>query len=208
MTTKNELFIGICGASASGKTTICDDLANYFDGDIQIISQDSYYLDRSHLTEDEVKRVNFDHPESIDINKLYSDVVTLKKNKIASIPQYCFKTHSILKDEINLEIKKINIIEGLYVLKSEDLRNLFDLKVYIHADDDVRLVRRIIRDMEHRGRSLTSILDQYISSVKPMNDQFVVQQKNYADSIIDTTVSTDSLSGFESLVSDIKALVP
>ncbi len=207
MATKNELFIGVCGGSASGKTTICEDLANYFVSDLQIISQDSYYIDRSHLTEDEVKRVNFDHPESIDLNKLYSDVVALKKNKIASIPQYSFKTHSILKDEIDIKIKKVNIIEGLYVLKSEDLRNLFDLKVYVHADDDIRLVRRIKRDMEHRGRSLSSILNQYVSSVKPMNEQFVVQQKEYADSIIDTTESSEALIGVKSLVSDIKGLV-
>lgn len=204
MTIKNELFIGICGGSASGKTTICEDLANYFEGDIQIISQDSYYLDRSHLTEDEVKSVNFDHPESIDINKLYNDIVTLKKNKIASIPQYCFKTHSILKSEINLEIKKINIIEGLYVLKSEDLRDLFDLKVYIHADDDIRLIRRIKRDMEHRGRDFTSIIDQYLSSVKPMNEQYIVGQREYADIVIDTTNSTTSVG---SLVPKIQELI-
>jgi len=206
MVTKNELFIGVCGGTASGKTTICEDLEKYFEVNIQIISQDSYYYDRSHLTEDEVKKINFDHPESIDLKKLCDDIKNLKKNKIASIPQYCFKTHSILDDEISLEIKKINIIEGLHVLSSESLRNIFDLKVYIHADDDIRLARRIIRDMESRGRSLSSILDQYLTSVKPMNDLFVVKQREHADSVIDTTDSTESLSSVKSLVSEIRKL--
>ena len=207
MGSDNELFIGVCGGSASGKTTICNGLAEYFEGDIQIISQDSYYIDRSHFTEDEIKGTNFDHPESIDIKQFYLDILTLMNSKEVWVPQYCFKTHSVLDTKTRIEKKKINIIEGLYTLQTEELRNLFNMKVYIHADDDIRIIRRIKRDVVHRGRDLASILDQYISSVKPMNDQYVVMQKQYADSIIDTTNESDSASSISTLISAIKGHV-
>lgn len=207
MHSNNEIFIGVCGGSASGKTTLCNDLAKYFDDDIQIISQDSYYIDRSHLTENEIKDINFDHPESLDINQLYMDIMALKNNSEVWIPQYCFKTHSVLEDKIKLEKKKINIIEGLFVFHIEELRNIFDMKIFIHADDDVRIIRRIRRDVEQRGRDLASILNQYLDSVKPMYDEFVVKQKKYADSIIDTTDYTDSFSDIDSLVSEIKGFI-
>ena len=204
MSSSTELFIGICGGSASGKTTVCNDLAKYFDGEVQIISQDSYYIDRSALSKEEIKKVNFDHPSSVDINQLYIDVLTLKENNEISVPQYCFKTHSVLKNKITVEKKNINIVEGLFVLESENLRNLFDMKIYIHADDDIRLIRRIKRDMEHRGRDFTSIIDQYLSSVKPMNEQYIVGQREYADIVIDTTNST---SGIDSLVAKIQEFI-
>ena len=203
----NEIFVGVCGGSASGKTTLCNDLMKYFENDIQIISQDSYYIDRSHLSDEEIKSINFDHPESINTHQLYKDVMALKGANETWIPQYCFKSHSVLESKVKLEKKRINIIEGLYVLNMEELRDLFDFKIYIHADDDVRIIRRIQRDVEQRGRDLKSILDQYLSFVKPMNDQYVVKQKKYADTIINTTNSSDSESNIDSLISKIKRLV-
>lgn len=202
----DSIFVGICGGTASGKTTLCSELETYFAGDVQVISQDAYYIDRSHLTEEEVKVVNFDHPESINSEQLYRDITTLKEKKEVFIPQYCFKTHSILREKKRIAINKINIIEGLFVFREEHLRKLFDIKIFIHASADIRLIRRIRRDTEYRGRDVLTILDQYLSSVKPMHDKYIAEQSKYADCNIDTTNSQNLASDARLLASKIEGV--
>lgn len=183
----NGLFIGICGGSASGKTTLCRLLLDYYRDDAQIISQDSYYHDRSGVSADEIKKINFDDPSSVDLEQLYQDLVLLRMNEPVSTPQYCFNTHSRLMSKTNIRIRKINIVEGLFIFETEKLREIFDQKIYVTADDDVRLIRRIRRDMKERGRDLDSILEQYLSSVKPMYSKHIEPKKDHADLVINTS---------------------
>lgn len=182
-----SLFIGVCGGSASGKTTLCRQLLDYYMDDAQIISQDSYYHDRSNVSTDEVKKINFDDPSGVDLEQLYQDLVRLRMNEAVSMPQYCFNTHSRLMSKAYIKIRKINIVEGLFIFETEKLREIFDQKIYVAADDDIRLIRRIKRDMNERGRDLDSILEQYVSSVKPMYLKHIESKKHHADLVINTS---------------------
>ena len=130
----NRIFIGVCGASASGKSTICKYLLSHFKNNAQIISQDAYYHDRCGLPDSEIDKINFDHPSSVDIDQLYQDLVQLRVESKVSIPQYCFKTHTRLKDRLDINVKKINIVEGLFVFETEKLRSVFDHKIYLSAN--------------------------------------------------------------------------
>lgn len=202
------LFIGICGGSASGKTTLCRQLLDYYREDAQIISQDSYYHDRSDVSADEIKKINFDDPSSVDLEQLYQDLILLKMNEAVSTPQYCFNTHSRLRSKENIKIKKINIVEGLFVFETEKLREIFDQKIYVAADDDIRLIRRIKRDMEGRGRDLDSILEQYLSSVKPMYSKYVEPKKDHADLIINTSHDNSVEETIRLLIAKIGRIQP
>jgi len=162
-------------------------LLDYYRDDAQIISQDSYYHDRSGVSADEIKKINFDDPSSVDLEQLYQDLVLLRMNEPVSTPQYCFNTHSRLMSKTNIRIRKINIVEGLFIFETEKLREIFDQKIYVTADDDVRLIRRIRRDMKERGRDLDSILEQYLSSVKPMYSKHIEPKKDHADLVINTS---------------------
>ena len=191
MKTKTETVIGICGGSASGKTTICYDLAEHLQGDVQIISQDSYYFDRSGLSANEIKEINFDSPDSVDLAQLYEDLARIKAGNEVAIPQYCFETHARRKEKTIIKNTRIILLEGLFIFENECLRNLIDHKIYITADDDIRLLRRIKRDIVERGRDLDAVLDQYLNMVKPMHTQHIASKEIHADYVVDTS---DNLS--------------
>ena len=191
MKTKTETVIGICGGSASGKTTICYDLAEHLQGDVQIISQDSYYFDRSGLSANEIKEINFDSPDSVDLAQLYEDLAGIKAGNEVAIPQYCFETHARRKEKTIIKNTRIILLEGLFIFENESLRNLIDHKIYITADDDIRLLRRIKRDIDERGRDLNAVLDQYLNMVKPMHTQHIASKEIHADYVVDTS---DNLS--------------
>lgn len=191
MKTKTETVIGICGGSASGKTTICYDLAEHLQGDVQIISQDSYYFDRSGLSANEIKEINFDSPDSVDLAQLYEDLARIKAGNEVAIPQYCFETHARRKEKTIIKNTRIILLEGLFIFENESLRNLIDHKIYITADDDIRLLRRIKRDIVERGRDLDAVLDQYLNMVKPMHTQHIASKEIHADYVVDTS---DNLS--------------
>jgi uridine kinase len=177
------LIVGIAGGSGSGKTTLASKIHNEFPNSI-LITQDSYYKDLSNLTLAEREQVNFDHPNSIEFSLLFDHLKSLKNGDGVSIPLYDFCTHSRTKQTIEVEPAPIIIVEGILLFAIEEIRNLFDIKLFVDTDSDIRLLRRIRRDINERGRELSAITTQYLSTVKPMHDAFVEPSKRFADLII------------------------
>jgi uridine kinase len=179
------LIIGIGGGTGSGKTTVVNQiLSELQEGEVQVISQDSYYQDTSHLTFEERCKINFDHPKSIDFELLESHLKSLRKGENVNQPVYSFKTHNRTGDTTLTEPKKVVIVEGILILSNTQLRTLFDIKIFVHADSDERLMRRLKRDIAERGRDLDEVLERYQTTLKPMHDQFIEPMKAFADIII------------------------
>ena len=179
------LIIGIGGGTGSGKTTVVNQIISEFPkGEVQVISQDSYYKDTSHLSFEDRCKINFDHPQSIDFQLLETHLKDLKKGKSINQPVYSFKTHNRTGDTTLTEPKKVIIVEGILILSNTQLRTILDVKIFVHADSDERLIRRLKRDMAERGRDLDEVLDRYQTTLKPMHQQFIEPIKAYADIII------------------------
>ena len=179
------LTLGIAGGTGSGKSTVVEQILNELPiGEVSIISQDSYYKQNNHLTYEERCSINFDHPSAIDFELLKEHLIELKKGKSIEQPVYSFETHNRLADTLLTHPKKVVIIEGILIFTEKTLRDLFDIKVYVHADSDERLIRRLKRDMKERGRDLNEVLDRYQSTLKPMHEEFIEPTKSYADIII------------------------
>lgn len=182
---KNHILIGIAGGSGSGKTLVAQRIFEELGSDkVIIIQQDSYYKELSHLTLEERKKQNFDHPDAFDHQLLISHLKKLLSGKFINRPIYDFKIHSRKKETERIGEHVIIVLEGILILHEPGLRNLMDIKIYVDTDDDIRLIRRIRRDVNERGRSLDSILDQYENSVRPMHLQFTEPTKRYADIIV------------------------
>lgn len=179
------LVIGIAGGTGCGKTTVVNTLLKELpDNEVVIITQDSYYKDTSHLTFDQRVAINFDHPESIDFDLLIEHVNLLKIGKHINQPVYSFKEHNRTGETINTEPKKVLIIEGILIFTNPIIRNLFDIKIFVHADSDERLIRRLKRDVNERGRDIEEVITRYQNTLKPMHEQFIEPTKAYADIII------------------------
>tara|TARA_R110002073_G_scaffold306012_5_gene475220 strand:+ start:61838 stop:62443 length:606 start_codon:yes stop_codon:yes gene_type:complete len=179
------LVIGIAGGTGSGKTTVVNQIINELPADeVCVISQDSYYKATDNLSYEERTKINFDHPRAIDFDLLIEHIAALKSNKIIEQPIYSFVTHNRIKDTIKTHPRKVVIVEGILIFNSEDLRNLFDIKVFVHADADERLIRRVRRDISERGRDIDEVLNRYQDTLKPMHQQFIEPTKNFADIII------------------------
>ncbi|WP_194766010.1 uridine kinase [Tamlana sp. I1] len=179
------LIIGIAGGTGCGKTTVVNKILNELpEGEVGIISQDSYYKDTSHLSYDERIKINFDHPRSIDFDLLTQHLKDLKNNKTIAQPVYSFVKHNRTGDTILTHPRKVMIVEGILILTNPELRDLFDIKIYVHADSDERLIRRLKRDIAERGRDLDEVLTRYQNTLKPMHTQFIEPTKEYADIII------------------------
>jgi uridine kinase len=179
------LIIGIAGGTGCGKTTVVNQILNELpEGEVGIISQDSYYKDTSHLPYEERVKINFDHPRSIDFDLLTEHLQELKNNKPISQPVYSFVKHNRTGDTVLTHPRKVMIVEGILILTNPDLRELFDIKIFVHADSDERLIRRLKRDIAERGRDLDEVLSRYQSTLKPMHEQFIEPMKEYADIII------------------------
>ncbi len=182
---KNIFVIGIAGGTGSGKTTVVNQIINELPSEeICVISQDSYYRKTDNLTYDERTKINFDHPRAIDFELLVSHLETLKKGKIIEQPIYSFVAHNRTKDTLKTHPRKVIIIEGILIFNSKELRELCDIKVFVHADADERLIRRVRRDIKERGRDINEVLDRYQDTLKPMHEQFIEPTKNFADIII------------------------
>jgi uridine kinase len=152
------LIIGIGGGTGSGKTTVVNQILSEFpEGEVQVISQDSYYKETSHLTFEERCKINFDHPKSIDFELLQSHLKALKKGEHINQPVYSFKTHNRTGETTITKPKKVVIVEGILILSDTELRSLFDIKIFVHADSDERLMRRLKRDIAERGRDLDEV---------------------------------------------------
>ncbi len=179
------LTLGIAGGTGSGKSTVVEQILNELPaGEVSILSQDSYYKQNDHLTYDQRCDINFDHPAAIDFDLLKEHLTELKKGKSIEQPVYSFETHNRLTDTLITHPKKVVIIEGILIFTEKSLRDLFDIKVYVHADSDERLIRRLKRDMKERGRNLNEVLDRYQNTLKPMHEEFIEPTKSYADIII------------------------
>ncbi|WP_414153580.1 uridine kinase [Parvimonas sp.] len=176
--------IGIAGGSASGKTTIIEKLKQKFKDEIVLISHDYYYWCNDHLSMEERVKLNYDHPKSFETDKLIEDLKSLKEGKIVDLPIYDFTIHTRKKETLRVYPRPVIIVEGILILENKELRDLMDIKVYVDTDADERLIRRLLRDTKERGRSVDSVLTQYIKTVKPMHEEFVEPSKKHADIII------------------------
>jgi uridine kinase len=179
------LIIGIAGGTGCGKTTVVNQILNQLpSGEVGVISQDSYYKDTSHLSFEERVAINFDHPRSIDFELLEQHLIQLKKGQTIEQPVYSFIKHNRTGDVILTHPRKVMIVEGILILTHPELRKLFDIKIYVHADSDERLIRRLKRDINERGRDIDEVLARYHNTLKPMHQQFIEPTKEYADIII------------------------
>lgn len=179
------LIIGIAGGTGSGKTTVVHQIMNELpETEVGIISQDSYYKANDHLNMDERALINFDHPRAIDFDLLCSDLKELKAGNSINQPVYSFVHHNRTDDYILTHPRKVMIVEGILILTNPELRNLFDIKIFVHADSDERLIRRLKRDIVERGRDMDEVLHRYQTTLKPMHEQFIEPSKAYADIII------------------------
>lgn len=176
--------IGIAGGSSSGKTTIIEKLKQKFKDEIVLISHDYYYWSNDHLSMEERVKLNYDHPKSFETDKLIEDLKSLKEGKTVDLPIYDFTIHTRKKDTLRVYPRPVIIVEGILILENKELRELMDIKVYVDTDADERLIRRLLRDTKERGRSVDSVLTQYIETVKPMHEEFVEPSKKHADIII------------------------
>jgi len=179
------LIIGIAGGTGCGKTTVVNQIINEFPAEeVGVISQDSYYNDLSHLTLVERKETNFDHPKSIDFKLLENHLKELSSGKSIQQPVYSFIDCNRTKDTVETYARKVMIVEGILIMTNPIIRDMFDIKIYVHADSDERLIRRLKRDVNERGWNLDETLKKYQTILKPMHDQFIEPTKEYADIII------------------------
>ena len=176
--------IGIAGGTASGKTTIVNRLKEYFKDDISLVGHDSYYLAHDEMPFEERSRLNYDHPASFETNRMIADIRKLKEWMAVDCPVYDFTIHNRSDRTVRIEPRPVIIVEGILILENEELRKLMDIKIFVDTDADERITRRLIRDMQERGRSAQSVVDQYIATVKPMHEKYVEPSKKYADIII------------------------
>ena len=183
------VFIGIAGASASGKSliakTIYDELIlELGNNHIAILNEDAYYKDQSHMSVEARQEVNYDHPSALDHDLLVAHLHQLNAGQSVSVPQYCYKTHTRKKETTYLSPKKVIILEGILLLTVLELRELINISIFIDTPLDVCLSRRLLRDVEDRGRSMKSVVTQYLETVRPMFLQFIEPSKQYADLIV------------------------
>lgn len=179
------LIIGIAGGTGCGKTTVVNKILSQLpEGEVGIISQDSYYKDTTHLSYEERIKINFDHPRSIDFELLEEHLKDLKKGHAVEQPVYSFVKHNRTGDTIKTHPRKVMIVEGILILTNPELRDMFDIKIFVHADSDERLIRRLKRDITERGRDIDEVLSRYQNTLKPMHQQFIEPMKEYADIII------------------------
>lgn len=179
------LIIGIAGGTGSGKSTVASSIFKSLpEKNISILEQDAYYKDQSNIPFEKRVNTNYDHPLAFDTDLLIQHIEALNNNIQIEKPIYDFENHTRKNETITVIPKEILIVEGIMVLEDKRLRDLMDVKIFVDTDADVRIIRRITRDIEERGRTLTSVIEQYFATVKPAHDQFVEPSKKYADIII------------------------
>lgn len=181
----SAFVIGICGGTGSGKTTITNRLSRELaDSGVLVLQQDHYYKDLSHLPLEERSKCNFDHPNALDTELFIEHVRKLKEGKSIERPVYDFTQHRRVQETVRLDSRPAILVEGILIFENEALRNLMDIKIFVDTDADLRFIRRLVRDMRDRGRTLESVVEQYQKTVGPMHLEFVEPSKRYADIII------------------------
>jgi uridine kinase len=180
-----SIIIGVAGGTGSGKTTVANSILQRVGAEhITYIPHDAYYKDLRHLTLEERSQTNFDHPDSLETSLMIEHLKLLRDGHPAEIPVYDFTRHARTNETIHLEPSPIILVEGILIFAEPDLRPLFDVKLFIDTDADIRLIRRLQRDMQERGRTFESVISQYMTTVRPMHLEFVEPSKRYADVII------------------------
>ncbi|MRX71358.1 uridine kinase [Bacillus lacus] len=182
---KKPIVIGVAGGSGSGKTSVTKAIYEHFKGhSIMMLEQDFYYKDQSHLPFEERLKTNYDHPLAFDNELLIEHIKDLVEYKAVEKPVYDYKMHTRSSEVISVEPKDVIILEGILILEDEKLREHMDMKLYVDTDADIRIIRRMLRDIKERGRTIDSVIEQYVSVVRPMHNQFIEPTKRYADIII------------------------
>lgn len=172
-------IIGIAGGSGSGKTSVTNKIMNNLEGhSVALIEQDYYYKDQSHLTFEQRLKTNYDHPFAFDNDLLIQNLKSLQSGQIVEVPTYDYTNHTRSDKTIAFQPKDVIIVEGIFALENEELRNMMDVKIYVDTDADLRILRRLVRDTKERGRTMESVIDQYLTVVRPMHNQFIEPTKN------------------------------
>ncbi len=180
----NIIVIGIAGGSGSGKTTLMKNLLARFQDDVTVLSHDNYYRPFDEMTIEEKKQVNYDHPDAFETEMMIEHLRMLKDGKCIDCPVYDHATYSRSDQTVRVAPSKVILVEGILIFENKELCSQMDIKIYVDTDADVRLIRRIKRDVAKRGRSLESVLSQYLDTVKPMHEQFVEPSKKNADLVV------------------------
>ena len=181
---ENIMIIGIAGGTGSGKTTLTQRIKEAFHDNVVVLSHDYYYKSNSNLSFEERTKLNYDHPNAFDTDLLVEHMQALREGKTIHHPVYSFVEHTRLEETVEVKPAKVIILEGILIFENKELCDLMDIKVFVDTDADLRLARRILRDVRERGRSMESVIDQYTTTVKPMHEEFVEPSKKYADVII------------------------
>ena len=177
------MIIGIAGGTGSGKTTLTEHLASHFGSDISVVHHDNYYKKQDRPFEERCKQ-NYDHPDAFDTQLMIEDLKKLKAGQTIHCPVYDYSIHNRTDKTVEVRPTKVVIVEGILIFQNKELRDLMDIKIFVETDADVRILRRALRDVEQRGRSLESVITQYLTTVKPMHEQYVEPTRKFADIIV------------------------
>ena len=181
---KDVMIIGIAGGTGSGKTTLARNIAESFGSRISVVRHDDYYKEHSNLSYDERCKLNYDHPDAFDTELLLTHLDRLRNGEAINCPVYDYKIHNRSKETRRIEPNPVILLDGILIFESEEILKRLDLKIFVDTDADVRIIRRIMRDVKRRGRTLESVVNQYLNTVKPMHDAFVEPSKKRADIVI------------------------
>ncbi|NLN71006.1 MAG: uridine kinase [Chloroflexi bacterium] len=183
--TNHKMVVGIAGGTGSGKTTLSDLILQRMGHEnIACLAHDAYYRDQKHLSVEERAQANYDHPDSLETDLMVYHIKQLLLGEAIEMPVYDFSTHSRKKETVHVASKPVILVEGILIFVEKELRDLFDMKIFVDTDADIRLIRRLLRDIQERGRTLQSVVDQYLRTVRPMHLEFVDASKRYADIIV------------------------
>ena len=180
----NIMVIGIAGGSGSGKTTLTLRLKERFGEDVSVLNHDNYYKSHSELSYEEQAKLNYDHPDAFDTDLLVRDLTALRAGKTVQCPIYDYSIYDRSDKTVEVRPTAVIIVEGFLIFENKALRDLMDIRVFVDTDADVRILRRILRDVNERGRTLDSVINQYLTTVKPMHEAFVEPSKKYANIIV------------------------
>lgn len=178
-----SMVIGIAGGTGSGKTTLTNHIYQRFSGDISLVHHDNYYKRQDRPFEERCRQ-NYDHPDAFDTDLMIEQIKALKRGEAIDCPVYDYSIHNRTDEVVHIEPKKVILVEGILIFQNQELRDLMDIKIFVETDADVRILRRALRDVQDRGRTLDSVIEQYLTTVKPMHEQFVEPTRKFADLIV------------------------
>ena len=180
----DTMIIGIAGGTGSGKTTLTLRLKERFGDDVSILYHDNYYKSHSDMPYEARTKLNYDHPDAFDTPRMIADLEALRRGEAIQSPTYDYTIHDRARETVEVRPTKVVVVEGILIFENRTLRGLMDIKIFVDTDADVRILRRITRDVKERGRSLDSVVTQYLTTVKPMHEQFVEPSKRFADIVV------------------------